>query len=319
MAKSKNKKKLEKILFSYEGEQSAFYRIKQVSKYIEKLGYKTRVTKGITKSDIQWSDLVVSQISWMQSIPDEVHRHNKKCIIDLDDVIDSENGTTDYCLDKGAFDLLEHDLKTADAVTVTTEFIKNRYNFNKNTYILENCLDPEMWNIKNYDSPSMNIGWAGGATHEHDLRPIQGTLQQLSKRMNIVFLGYKPSNFPGRLYHKVREYHLYTRRLASLGFKIGIAPTIDIPLNKGKSNLKYLEYSWLGIPSVCSEITYSDCPHTLLYKTPEEFDGQLKRLVEDKELQKELGEKAKQYVHDNYDISRNIYRWENLYKDIYEK
>jgi glycosyltransferase involved in cell wall biosynthesis len=48
----------------------------------------------------------------------------------------------------------------------------------------------------------------------------------------------------------------YAAFAASFGFDIGIAPLVDCNFNRSKSNLRWLEYSALKIPTVATDISH---------------------------------------------------------------
>jgi hypothetical protein len=48
---------------------------------------------------------------------------------------------------------------------------------------------------------------------------------------------------------------------------VGIAPLLDTPFNRCKSNLKLLEYGAVGLPTIASNVTpYKDSPGLLIRK-----------------------------------------------------
>lgn len=291
-----------KILFSYSGNQSAHHRIKKVAKYLERLGHKTRMSfkNKFGKSSIQWCDLFVYQILWEDNLAKKAHEYGKKAIVDIDDAIDPGAGPKEYLLDESGYDVLKENLVEADAVTVTTEYLKKRYNFNKNTHVLPNCIDPELFEglENNNGGRFTTIGWAGGRTHKHDFRLAN---KQIARALSLpetklAIIGFNNTGLEASFTDWTEKPKEFPRMLAEAGFDIGIAPTSDIPLNRAKSNLKYLEYSWLGIPTVGSHVTYHDCKYALVSKNWEEFGDNIIKLVKNRKLRERLGRNAQKYV-----------------------
>ncbi|MBI4743222.1 MAG: glycosyltransferase, partial [Actinobacteria bacterium] len=125
---------------------------------------------------------------------------------------------------------MEHSVRNADAVTVTTEELKNQLLvYNKNIYVIPNYIDSRYWQVEkdnsplgkgehrgvspsppfNKDNPSsppfnkggqggLIIGWGGTATHYDDLELIKGVLESIVDEFNFVkigFIGYDPGFF----------------------------------------------------------------------------------------------------------------------------
>ena len=90
---------------------------------------------------------------------------------------------------------------------------------------------------------------------------------------------------------------------------IGIIPLADAPFNLAKSDLKFLEYSRLSIPSVVSKTptyrTVKDGVTGLLAGSGKEWYRQLVKLIESGKRRKEIGQKAFEYLRDFRQISQH--------------
>ena len=80
-----------------------------------------------------------------------------------------------------------------------------------------------------------------------------------------------------------------------------IAPLIDNPQRRSKSAVKYLEAGLCGIPTLASRLEpYADVIHdgqtSLLAATADEWQHGLRRLIEQAELRRSLGEQARAHV-----------------------
>ena len=108
-------------------------------------------------------------------------------------------------------------------------------------------------------------------------------------------------------------------------FDIGIAPLEDTSFNSSKSNIKFLEYSALGIPTVASKVTpYSSTivngetgflikPKGTVYL---DWVKALTKLVENKELREQVGKNANKFVKENFNIEKNVDLWKDTYLEI---
>jgi hypothetical protein len=90
-------------------------------------------------------------------------------------------------------------LKRADAVTVSTKFIRNYYKrMNPNIYVCENGIDPAlvMENSPVSKTP-ITIGYSGGGSHARDLIFAVGALRAIRNKyrghVDVLFMGSAPS------------------------------------------------------------------------------------------------------------------------------
>jgi glycosyltransferase involved in cell wall biosynthesis len=132
--------------------------------------------------------------------------------------------------------------------------------------------------------------------------------------MNVEWVGLAPT-------------HEYYDTLNSLKLDIQIIPRKNTYFNRCKSNLKFLESSMLEIPVVAQAFSTGDSPYQqnledrnymLLADTTEEWQAQIEKLIADKELRREMGRKAREYVEREYSIANNIDKWEAAYASLHE-
>lgn len=111
----------------------------------------------------------------------------------------------------------------------------------------------------------------------------------------------------------------YRETLASLGFDIGLYPLHDNDFSRGKSDLKYLQYSMLGIPTISSDVGVVTEPYTMTVKNnTEDWVKAISELVEDRYYRTEMGNKAKTHVLETRNISDTCMDWYKFYLDTYE-
>jgi glycosyltransferase involved in cell wall biosynthesis len=101
-------------------------------------------------------------------------------------------------------------------------------------------------------------------------------------------------------------------------FDIAIAPSHDSKYFRSKSDLRWLEASAVGIPTIANPITYpyvEDEVTGLLATTGEEFEYQLDRLIGDKSLRETIGQNAKEFVSHNRDILGGCQAWVEVFEN----
>jgi glycosyltransferase involved in cell wall biosynthesis len=54
----------------------------------------------------------------------------------------------------------------------------------------------------------------------------------------------------------------------------------------------------------------------LLADKHEEWIEQIDKLISDKELRREMGRKAREYVEENYNINKQAHKWVDAYKKL---
>lgn len=258
--------------------------------------------------------------------------NNRRIIIDLDDnpwVLPGNDSRILEWEKSGLRLVTDTCLPLADTLTVSTYELSNYLqSFNLNVNVLENCLPDSLWsNISHdYKNKPLVIGWAGSITHSEDLQLIvEPLLLLLSKHPSIelhlagqfgnTLKNPFPKNDRIKLLNIVPIRH-YQKLLKN--FDIGIAPLIDNPFNRSKSDLKLLEYAGLGIPCVASAVI----PYSLsivhgetgfLAKDNKDWVYYLENLIENRELYQKIS-KASRIWSSGRMISANISKWENAYK-----
>ena len=162
-------------------------------------------------------------------------------------------------------DVATKQFKLADAMVVSTPGLKDIYSdYNEHIYVVPNSIDFAVWGTaksRKKRKPGILIGWAGGANHDHDLRVMEPVVKRILAKyrdVRFVFVHGVPNYLKGipgvEVVQKFVPINHYPSFLASQDFNIGIAPLEDNAFNACKSNLRWLEYSSLGIPTVASRV-----------------------------------------------------------------
>lgn len=218
-------------------------------------------------------------------------------------------------------------MSLSDGMIVSTEWLKKQFlQYNKRVDVVRNGIDFEQWSNLKEPKPHKNIriGWCAGAGHNEDLKLIENVFYTiLDKYPNVEFYisggdvpKFKKHN---RLIAKISftDILAYPQKLKNLGFDIGIAPLRDNGFTRGKSNLRWLEYSALSIPSVCSNIEpfkniqrgvtgllVNDNDNLgFLANDEKEWVDKLSILIENESWRKDIGRNAYNEVLKNYNIS----------------
>lgn len=237
-------------------------------------------------------------------------------------------------------------IKIADMVTCTTEFLAKEYReLNPNVVVLPNCVDPLDWpnEPQRNTNGKCRIGILGSVATNQDFEPIKELLPKLCQRddVEVVLFSLPPKTNAkvARLYKDEYEYwdNLkvewqplveigdYTETLDNLKLDLVLVPRHDDYFNRCKSNLKFLEASMLEIPVIAQgfsdgnspyEVDPEDAKHMVIIKDNAKWEEETIKLIENPELRREMGKKAKDYVLEKYSIDNNIHKWEQAYQSL---
>lgn len=198
------------------------------------------------------------------------------------------------------------------------------------------------------DPKKVRIGLVGSVAYETNFEEMSALLHELDKRedVQLVLLGlpiqdettarvvvpaHKKdydfwSSFKNLEWTPLVDMKDYFDTLNDLRLDLMLIPRSDRYFNRCKSNLKFLEASMLEIPVIAQGFTTGDSPYqgaedskymeividNTKWKEP------IDKLVKDKELRREIGRKAREYVIENYAISKHIDKWINAYARLLE-
>ena len=199
------------------------------------------------------------------------------------------------------------------------------------TAILPNLIDFNRWlPQKPNDTEQIRIVWQGGSSHYRDWQPVLPALKKLEKeygdRIQLVVAGQTWKGIHGKLknveehgwHGDIRTYPLMMRELKA---DIGIIPLEDTTFNRGKSSLKWLEYSALEIPTIASDVSpykevidYGKTGY-LVKNTTDDWYEHIKSLIDNPQIGREMALKAKNRVKKKWGIDRSV-EWHEAYESL---
>ena len=227
--------------------------------------------------------------------------------------------------------------RAAAGVIVSTPFLKRRFApLNPRVSVVPNALDERLFFAGTADGARgaggrLVVGFMGTLTHESDLMLVVQPLRTLLRRNagTIEFQIVGGISDPGWLalfdglpVRKLEvppesieypEFVGWMRR--NLSWDIAIAPLADSPLNLGKSDIKFLDYSALGFPGV-----YSAAPAylqtvrqgetgILVGNSPAEWYEALERLAKDAALRGTIAARSQSYARSERTLEHCAAAW----------
>ncbi len=237
----------------------------------------------------------------------------KKLIFDFDDAT--------YLKDDGTISLsrkirFQYFLKNLDLVIAGNKYLANDViKYNQNVIVLPSVVKTEGIPVKDYSSVEVNnkikIGWIGTKDNlKSHIPPIADILKKLASEYNIEFRIICDTSLKIEGVNvKFIPWGLETQEKEIAKLDIGIMPLVNNPITWRKCGYKLLQYMAAGIPSIASAIGVNKeiIDHGVngfLANDFYEFYKYFKILIENPQLRKEMGLKAREKVKKFYSLEK---------------
>lgn len=222
----------------------------------------------------------------------------------------------------------EASMKQCDALIASTEWIAGNYShFNKRVYICRNGLDVGRYDLTLPPRDTVNIGWAGATGHAKTLQPwLQQVAQLMRIRPNVCFISI------GQPFAKAFQMWFKKERALALPFAaieqypaamtmfdIALAPSGGGGWWKGKSDLRWLEASALGVPVIASPQNYPDIEDGVTgfhASSTLEMAEKMMLLTDNQELREKVGQQAREHVREHRTIQAMSQQWVDVFEDL---
>jgi glycosyltransferase involved in cell wall biosynthesis len=227
-------------------------------------------------------------------------------------------------------------MREADGIIVTTKPLQDRLApLNDNIFVVPNALDERLWGSespleKTAGNPRKVIGYMGTHTHDADLmmvlQPLRETLRKHAERVELQLVGGFAdravmeafAGLPVRVLDVEGnvEYPAFARwMLQNVKWDLAIAPLEDDTFTRCKSDIKFLDYSILGIPGIYSRgpvygktIEHLETGY-LAENNPQSWAEGLDLLLNDDSLRKSMARKAWEYVFSTRTLQQRASDW----------
>ena len=278
--------------------------------------------------------------------------------MDLDDLItdvDPDNPAIEKGYQKGGakMALACSALSMCDALFTTTEplakeykkFLKDTFKVNMKTFVLPNCCDQSLWSKqkKEYKQKTV-IGWHGSITHDNDLKIVFPAVKNLMEKYPNLFFSLT-GGVRQETYDKViaqefnqsqldrimvlegtQSYKDFPKYMARHEWDIAIAPLRDTKFSRGKSHIKWLEYSLLGVPTIASDVyPYKESilgtevinhNKTGILVKDNEWEDALESLIREPKKGRYIARDARKFVLENWQYKNHIDKWEEAFASV---
>jgi glycosyltransferase involved in cell wall biosynthesis len=311
---------------------SSWYRCNTPGAELASIGHNVRIRDRFNQGDLDWCDVLVPLRLWQPSILDairHVHERGGLTVFDVDDDywnLLTTNPVYESWQAPGVLDSLASVIRACRRVTTTTAPLADRLlRINRDVRVIPNNLPGDAWpgspKSLEHDAPLV-VGWAGGSSHYTDLREVSAVFPHVLERypqVEVRLVGAHPNWFPEReriVFADPVPIEEYPGLLS--GFDIGLAPLADTRFNNSKSDLKVVEYSMIGLPSIASKVpAYSGSVRVgatgFLARNAKDWLKHLRTLIEQPDVRSRMGAEARKWAESRV-ISRQIGLWLDAYE-----
>jgi len=201
--------------------------------------------------------------------------------------------------------------------------------------VVHNALNPDLYPEgefipKDKKKGEIRIGWQGGVSHMGDWEEIKEPLARVLKdypEVTLHILGSYYKNQFKEVKDRITRYPWYpfrgyTFRLKTLGLDGAIIPLEDKEFNEYKSEVKFTEFTALGVPCVVKNmLPYSEViteQNSYPYKDNKEFEEKLRAMLEDIKSGKAQNKviEGKKWVKEERSLEKEAGEVVKLYKSI---
>lgn len=180
----------------------------------------------------------------------------------------------------------------------------------------------------------LRVLYMGSSTHAQDLelvRPVFERFQKESKGIQLFVIGGKPeSSEDDNWYTRISipegcthypSFVQWFRNIANY-FDCAISPLVDSEFNRSKSSLKYLQYSAVSLPSLCSRVTpYKEIVEheetgLLIKNTEHDWYSAILRASEDLVFLKAISKASKAYVIEKHLMLNQIEAYYSVFASL---
>jgi glycosyltransferase involved in cell wall biosynthesis len=231
-------------------------------------------------------------------------------------------------LDRKAVAERELVMRVCDGMIVSTDWLAERYRaFNPAVHVCRNGIDLRRYALTRPAREHVGIGWAGGTGHLSALRPWLAPVAEVMRtrpatRFTTVgqpFADQLVGEFGPERARSIPVTALEVYPSVMTHFDVALAPAGDGGFFRGKSDLRWLEASALGVPVVGDPAVYPEIEHGVTgfhAASPAEARDALAALVDDPALRARVGAAAQAHVRERRRIEVAAEAWAGVLRAV---
>ncbi|MFP5362725.1 MAG: glycosyltransferase family 4 protein [Thermoleophilia bacterium] len=299
-------------------------------------GEAARPLRGI--EDFASYDVVVLQqprgSAWLRAIR-SLQAAGVRVLFEIDDYAHGVRKAKDHAhadkFDRKLLASMELNMRACDGIICSTDYIAARYRaFNANIWVCQNGIDLARYDLTRHRRDVVTIGWAGGTAHRPALLPwLRELLAVMEQRPATRFMSVGVPGYAAPFAERFgadraiglpwAPIESYPAAMAS--FDIALAPATNSAFFRGKSDLRWLEASALGIALIADPVLYpaiEDGVTGVHAATPAEARTAMLALVDDADLRTRIGAAARDHVREQRTSAAVAPQWTAVFEQLRE-
>jgi glycosyltransferase involved in cell wall biosynthesis len=230
--------------------------------------------------------------------------------------------------DKRTIEAYELCMRAADGVICSTQWLADHYRaVNPRTWICRNGIDLRRYALTRPRRSTVAIGWAGATGHRDSVAPwLDGVANVMRDAQDTRFIsigqpfaGLLEPEFGAQRTMQVPFAPFDTYPAAMTLFDVALAPAGKGNFFRGKSDLRWLEASALGIPLIADPLVYPEIEHGVTgfhASSPQDMEAVLRELVADGDLRARVGAAARDYVSEHRTVQVMAADWTAVLAEV---
>jgi glycosyltransferase involved in cell wall biosynthesis len=294
-----------------------------------------KTDKDLSPRDLESYDVLIMQQPAGQAWARQIREWRSQGIVvlyDIDDDIYSIRRKRDHDFadkfSKKKLEQFEIAMRACDGVICSTERLARRYaKLNPNTYVAENGIDFKRYALTVPERDYVGVGWAGGTGHREAVVPWLRELVEVMRQRDHVRFFSVGQRFADELKPEFGEQRAMSVPFSSLdvypsamaNYDISLAPAGEGNFYRGKSDLRWLEASAIGLPTIAHPGVYPQIEHGVTgfhADSPAEMREILETLIADAELRRRIGKQAKEYVWEHRSAQATSRQWAEILETV---
>lgn len=249
-----------------------------------------------------------------------------------DDVLDYPEWTGLGHAARREKDLILRILAIADVVTAATRVLAERMTPHTHgvVRVIRNAVDPAWYGSGPAEdlAGDPRVVYHGVPVRLRDYQVARPAVDRVAAEVTAMRRVWLGAAHEPRVVAYVDEVRPWVDGLAAFGAAlvaarpdIGLAPLLDEPFNRAKSELHWLEYAMAGAPTVATAFSgpgpydvIRDGEDGLLARTTADWEGALRALAGSRELRAEIAGRARERVLADYTVAGRSTEWADAYR-----
>ena len=319
-----------------------YWRMSLPARYMNRDGIYIDVTGGTLGLDglLEYDTIFVQRVcNWDSfNVLERLKAAGKRIVYDIDDDIFAIPVDNPASKGMGRSEQMAavECMKIADVVTTTTRILQDRFAplIGRHPIMVQNAIDPDDgWNptpMTGSPDGKKRIFWQGSNTHDEDWNECFDAVDRVMKKrsdVRVVIMGFLPTLVKKSLektHWKDRVEYLgamapeaYFRLIKHVRADVGLAPLRYEHFNLGKSSIKFIENSVIGMPTIASDVEpYSDVIENgvdgFICSDTDQWEKAIDVCLNDDRVRRQIVENARSKVRREFNIKTVCMTWRRL-------